>query len=154
MQVLQSIQGQVSGFQNLIKLLNSFSELDSLIFYISFERSLALTVFEFVIIAFASTRVMFFIVLLLFLEKIYTFYIYIKFKFKIMIFLSLKIETREVFVESQLALLPNPQRTLEVKTFTLYTINICDLSLKQIQLKEEHFLMIRFDLILDLKNSF
>ena len=150
MQVLQSIQGQVSGFQNLIKLLNSFSELDSLIFYISFERSLALTVFEFVIIAFASTRVMFFIVLLLFLEKIYTFYIYIKFKFKIMIFLSLKIETREVFVESQLALLPNP----EVKTFALYTINICDLSLKQIQLKEEHFLMIRFDLILDLKNSF
>ena len=147
---MQSIQGQVSGFQNLIKLLNSFSELDSLIFYISFERSLALTVFEFVIIAFASTRVMFFIVLLLFLEKIYTFYIYIKFKFKIMIFLSLKIETREVFVESQLALLPNP----EVKTFALYTINICDLSLKQIQLKEEHFLMIRFDLILDLKNSF
>ena len=77
------MQGQVSGFQNLIKLLNSFSELDSLIFYISFERSLALTVFEFVIIAFASTRVMFFIVLPLFLEKIYTFYIYIKFKLAI-----------------------------------------------------------------------
>ena len=29
----QSLQGQVSGFQNLIKLLNSFSELDSLIFW-------------------------------------------------------------------------------------------------------------------------
>ena len=72
MQFLQSLQGQVSGFQNLIKLLNSFSELDSLIFYISFERSLALTVFQFVIIAFASSRVMFFILLLLFLVKIYT----------------------------------------------------------------------------------
>ena len=33
MQFLQSLQGQVSGFQNLIKLLNSFSELDSLIFW-------------------------------------------------------------------------------------------------------------------------
>ena len=32
MQFLQSLQGQVLGFQNLIKLLNSFSELDSLIF--------------------------------------------------------------------------------------------------------------------------
>ena len=32
MQFLESLQGQVSGFQNLIKLLNSFSELDSLIF--------------------------------------------------------------------------------------------------------------------------
>ena len=31
--VLQSLQGQVSCFQNLIKLLNSFSELDSLIFW-------------------------------------------------------------------------------------------------------------------------
>ena len=30
---LQSLQGQVSGFQNLIKLLNSFSELESLIFW-------------------------------------------------------------------------------------------------------------------------
>ena len=30
--VLQNLQGQVSGFQNLIKFLNSFSELDSLIF--------------------------------------------------------------------------------------------------------------------------
>ena len=29
----QSLQGQVSGFQNLIQLLNSFSELDSLIFW-------------------------------------------------------------------------------------------------------------------------
>ena len=33
MQFLQILQGQVSGFQNLIKLLNSFSELDSLIFW-------------------------------------------------------------------------------------------------------------------------
>ena len=33
MQFLQSLLGQVSGFQNLIKLLNSFSELDSLIFW-------------------------------------------------------------------------------------------------------------------------
>ena len=33
MQFLQSLQGQVSGFQNLIKLLNSFSELDYLIFW-------------------------------------------------------------------------------------------------------------------------
>ena len=30
---LQSLQGQVSGFQNFIKLLNSFTELDSLIFW-------------------------------------------------------------------------------------------------------------------------
>ena len=30
----QSLQRQVSGFQNLIKLLNSFSELDSLIFWV------------------------------------------------------------------------------------------------------------------------
>ena len=33
MQFLQSLQGQVSDFQNLIKLFNSFSELDSLIFW-------------------------------------------------------------------------------------------------------------------------
>ena len=33
MQFLQSLQEQVSGYQNLIKLLNSFSELDSLIFW-------------------------------------------------------------------------------------------------------------------------
>ena len=33
MYFLESVQGQVSGFQNLIKLLNSFSELDSLIFW-------------------------------------------------------------------------------------------------------------------------
>ena len=33
MQFLQSLQGQVSGFQNLIKFLNSFSELNSLIFW-------------------------------------------------------------------------------------------------------------------------
>ena len=33
MEFLQSLQGQVSDFQNLIKLLNSFSELDSLIFW-------------------------------------------------------------------------------------------------------------------------
>ena len=33
MTLLQSLQGQVSGFQNLIKLLNSFSELDSLILW-------------------------------------------------------------------------------------------------------------------------
>ena len=33
MQFLQSLQGQVSDFQNLIKLLNSFSELDSVIFW-------------------------------------------------------------------------------------------------------------------------
>ena len=33
MEFLQSLQGQLSGFQNVIKLLNSFSELDSLIFW-------------------------------------------------------------------------------------------------------------------------
>ena len=33
MEFLQSLQGQVSGFQNLIKLLNSFSKLHSLIFW-------------------------------------------------------------------------------------------------------------------------
>ena len=33
MTLLQSLQGQVSGFQNLIKLLNLFSELDSLILW-------------------------------------------------------------------------------------------------------------------------
>ena len=33
MWISQSLQGQVSGFQNLIELLNSFSELDSLIFW-------------------------------------------------------------------------------------------------------------------------
>ena len=32
MKFLQILQGQVLGFQNFIKLLNSFSELDSLIF--------------------------------------------------------------------------------------------------------------------------
>ena len=36
---LQSIQGQVSGFHNLIKLLlNSFSELDSLIFCVTISN--------------------------------------------------------------------------------------------------------------------
>ena len=37
MQFLQSLQGQVSGFQNLIKLLNSFSELESIIFWYIFH---------------------------------------------------------------------------------------------------------------------
>ena len=35
MQFLQILQGQVSGFQNLIKLFNLFSELDSLIFWVT-----------------------------------------------------------------------------------------------------------------------
>ena len=33
MKFLQSLQGQVSSFQNFIKLLNWFSELDSLVFW-------------------------------------------------------------------------------------------------------------------------
>ena len=35
MQFLQILQGQVSGFQNLIKLFNLFSALDSLIFWVT-----------------------------------------------------------------------------------------------------------------------
>ena len=39
---LQNLQGQVSGSQNLIKLLNSFSELDSLIFWVTILYSIFL----------------------------------------------------------------------------------------------------------------
>ena len=40
MYFLQSLQAQVSGFQNLIKLWNSFSELDSPIFWGSIPHTL------------------------------------------------------------------------------------------------------------------
>ena len=46
MQFLQSLYGQVSGFQNLIKFLNWFSEPDSLIFWVLYSIFLAQNVAE------------------------------------------------------------------------------------------------------------
>ena len=42
--VFASLQGEVSGFHNLIKLLNTFNELDSLIFGVLYSIFLVLNV--------------------------------------------------------------------------------------------------------------